>query len=161
MSAIAGMFVLVEPNFAAGGTRLARDALGALTAVFYAGYVLAIKTARDAGVSTLRLMAWSTGITAVALLPVALLSPQPSLPQSPTGWAILAALALVSQVLRQGLIASGFVHLSASLSSVSLLLQPVLATLFAWALFSETIGPSQLIRGAVVLGGIWLARRGS
>ena len=50
---------------------------------------------------------------------------------------------------------------SASLSSVSLLLQPVLATLLAWALFSETIGPSQLIGGGVVLGGIWLARRGS
>ena len=117
--------------------------------------------ARDAGVSTLRLMAWSTSMTAVALLPVALLSPQPSLPQSPAGWAILAALALVSQVLGQGLIAFGFVHLSASLSSVSLLLQPVLATLLAWALFSETIGPSQLIGGGVVLGGIWLARRGS
>ena len=61
----------------------------------------------------------------------------------------------------RGLIAFGFVHLSASLSTVSLLLQPVLATLFAWALFSETIWPSQLIGGGVVLGGIWLARRGS
>ena len=140
MSAIAGMFVLVGPNFAAGGTRLAGDALGALTAVFYAGYMLAIKTARDAGISTLRLMAWSTSMTAVALLPAALFSPQPLLPQSPAGWAILAALALVSQMLGQGLIAFGFAHLSASLSSVSLLLQPVLATLFAWALFSETIG---------------------
>ena len=161
VTAIAGMFVLVGPNFAAGGTRLAGDALGALTAVFYAGYMLAIKTARDAGISTLRLMAWSTSMTAVALLPAALFSPQPLLPQSPAGWAILAALALVSQVLGQGLIAFGFAHLSASLSSVSLLLQPVLATLFAWALFSETIGPSQLIGGGVVLGGIWLARRGS
>src|SRR5471032_3508289 len=44
--AIAGMFVLVGPNFAAGGRPLAGDALGALTAVFYAGYFLAIKIAR-------------------------------------------------------------------------------------------------------------------
>ena len=161
VSAIAGMFVLVGPNFAAGGTRLAGDALGALTAVFYAGYMLAIKTARDTGVSTLVLMAWSTSITAVVLLPVAVLSPQPLLPQSPTGWAILAALALVSHVLGQGLIAFGVKHLSASLSSMSLLLQPVLATLFAWAIFSEMIGPSQIIGGGVVLGGIWLARRES
>src|SRR3954467_1678462 len=36
--AIAGMFVLVGPNFRIGGTRLLGDALGALTAVFYAGY---------------------------------------------------------------------------------------------------------------------------
>ena len=50
------MFVLVGPNFAIGGTRLLGDALGALTAVFYAGYFLSIKVARDAGASTARLM---------------------------------------------------------------------------------------------------------
>ena len=43
VTAIAGMFILVGPNFAIGGTRLAGDALGALTAVFYAGYMLSIK----------------------------------------------------------------------------------------------------------------------
>src|SRR5438552_7856032 len=75
--AIVGMFVLVGPNFGVGGTRLLGDALGALTGAFYAGYMLAIKFARDAGASTSRLMAWSTTITAVALLPVAYFSPQP------------------------------------------------------------------------------------
>src|SRR6185436_16707837 len=63
--AIAGMFVLVGPNFALGGTRLLGDALGALTAVFYAGYMLAIKNARDAQASTARLMAWSTTISEI------------------------------------------------------------------------------------------------
>ena len=61
--AIAGMFVLVGPNFGTGGTRLLGDALGALTGAFYAGYFLSIKVARDAGVTTARLMAWSTTIT--------------------------------------------------------------------------------------------------
>ena len=36
------MFILVGPNFAVGGTQLAGDALGALSAVFYAAYMLAI-----------------------------------------------------------------------------------------------------------------------
>src|SRR5256885_2299045 len=67
--AIGGMFVLVGPNFAVGGQPLVGDALGALTAVLYAGYFLAIKTARDARASTSRLMAWSTTITALVLLP--------------------------------------------------------------------------------------------
>jgi len=159
--AIAGMFVLIGPNFAAGGTRLAGDALGALTAVFYAGYFLAIKAARDAGESTAHLMAWSTTITALALLPVALLSPQPMLPQAPSGWWVLLALALVTQVLGQGLIAYAFAHLPATLSSVSLLIQPVMATLFAWWLFGEAVGPTQWIGGAIVLAGIWLAKRAS
>ena len=160
-TAIAGMVVLVGPNFAVGGTRLLGDALGALTAVFYASYMLAIKEARDAQASTARLMAWSTTITAIVLLPVALLSPQPMLPSAPGGWLVLAALALVSQVLGQGLIAYAFAHLPASLSSVSLLIQPVVAAAAAWAIFGEVVGPAQWIGGAVVLGGIWIAKRAS
>ena len=159
--ALVGMFVLVGPNFAAGGTPLLGDALGALTGVFYAGYMLAIKFARDAQASTARLMAWSTTISALALLPVALLSPQPFLPAGAHGWLVLVGLAVVSQVLGQGLIAYAFAHLPASLSSVSLLIQPVMAALFAWALFGEAIGVAQLAGGAIVLAGIWLARKGS
>lgn len=158
---IAGMFVLVGPNFASGGRPLVGDALGALTAVFYAGYFLTIKVARDAGASTARLMAWSTTITALVLLPVAIAAPQPFLASNATGWLVLLGLAMVSQVLGQGLIAYAFAHLPASLSSVSLLIQPVMAALFAWLLFHEAIGTAQWIGGAMVLGGIYLARRGS
>jgi drug/metabolite transporter (DMT)-like permease len=159
--AIFGMFVLVGPNFAVGGTRLLGDALGALSAMFYAGYMLAIKLARDANVSTARLMAWSTTITAIALLPVAMIAPHPFLPSSANGWLILVGLALITQILGQGLIAYAFAHLPASLSSVSLLIQPVMATLFAWWLFGEAIGPAQLIGGAIVLAGIWIAKKAS
>lgn len=161
VAAIAGMFILVGPNFAVGGTRLMGDALGALTGAFYAGYMLSVKVARDAGASTARLMAWSTTITAIALLPVALLSPQPFWPSSADGWAVAVALALVTQILGQGLIAYAFAHLPASLSSVSLLIQPVVAALVAWQLFGEAVGPAQFIGGAVVLTGIYLAKRGS
>src|SRR6185437_10085107 len=94
--ALAGMFVLVGPNFSSGGTRLLGDALGALTGAFYAGYMLAIKSARDAKASTVRLMAWSTTITAIALLPVAYFSPRPMLPQVAEKWWVLVALAVVS-----------------------------------------------------------------
>ena len=160
-TAIAGMFVLVGPNFSAGGTRLLGDALGALTGLFYAGYFLAIKQARDAGASTARLMAWSTTITAALLLPVAYFSPQPMLPAGANGWLVLIGLALVSQILGQGLIAYAFAHLTASLSSVSLLVQPVVAALAAWALFGEAVGPVQFTGGAIVLAGIWIAKRAS
>ncbi len=159
--AILGMFVLVGPNFALGGKPLLGDALGALTAVFYAGYFLAIKVTRDAGGSTARLMAWSTTITAIVLAPIALLAPQPFWPSSASGWWVLAGLALVTQILGQGLIAYAFAHLTASLSSVSLLIQPVMAALFAWLIFGEAIGAAQYLGGAIVLAGIWLARRGS
>ena len=159
--ALIGMFVLVGPNFMTGGTRFAGDLLGVLTAIFYGSYMLAIKVARDAGASTARIMAWSTTISAVALLPFAWLSPQPFWPASGEGWLVVLGLALVTQILGQGLIAYAFAHLPASLSSVSLLIQPVMAALFAWALFGEAIGATQFLGGAVVLAGIWIARKGS
>jgi drug/metabolite transporter (DMT)-like permease len=159
--AIAGMLILVGPNFALGGTRLAGDALGALTAVFYAGYMLSVKASRDAGASTSRLMAWSTTWTAVALGPVAWLSPQAFVPQGAAGWTVLLALALVSQIAGQGLIAYALAHLPASLSSVSLLIQPVMAAYLGWGLLGERVGVLQFAGGAVVLSGIALAKRGS
>ena len=44
---LGGATLLVGPNFALGGRALLGDALGVLTAVFYAGYMLAIKSASE------------------------------------------------------------------------------------------------------------------
>jgi len=160
-TAIVGMFVLVGPEFNQGGRPLLGDLLGALTGAFYGGYMVAVKVLRDDDASTARLMAWSTTITAIVLLPIALAFPQPFLPQGFSGWMVLVGLAVVTQILGQGLIAYAFAHLPASISSVSLLIQPVMASLYAWILFREAVGPAQWIGGAIVLGGIWLAKRGS
>jgi drug/metabolite transporter (DMT)-like permease len=159
--AVLGMGVLAGPNFADFGRQLMGDGLAVLAGIFYAGYLLAIKIARDAGMPTLPLMAWSTTITAVILLPAAVLSPQPFLPLTLIGWGVLIALALVTQILGQGLIAYALAHLPASLSSLTLLIQPVTAVLFAWILFGESLGIVQFAGGAIVLTGIWLARRSS
>lgn len=158
VTALIGTTLLVGPSFALGGNRVVGDALGVLTAVFYASYMLSIKRARE-GVSTALLMALSTTVSVVLLLPVALLSPQPVLPEGWYGWSVLLGLALVSQVLGQSLIAYAFAHLSAALSSVTVLIQPVVATALAWALFGEALGWSQLGGGLLVLAGIFFARR--
>ena len=127
--------------------------------MFYGSYFLA-RAARCARIDC-KIEAWSTTITSLVLLPIALLMPQPFLPSSTAGWLVLMGLALVTQVLGQGLIAYAFAHLPASLSSVSLLIQPVMAALFAWALFGEAIGPVQFTGAALVLAGIWVSRKGS
>jgi drug/metabolite transporter (DMT)-like permease len=59
----------------------------------------------------------------------------------------------------QSLITYALAHLPASFSSVTLLLQPVLAALFAWILLHEGQGPWQVLGGLLVLVGIFLARR--
>ena len=149
---------LIAPNFALGGTTRAGDALGVLTAVFYAGYMLAIKSATSRA-STARIMAVSTTVAAAALLPYALATAGVFLAQDARGWLVLAALALVPQIAGQSLIAFGFAHLPASLSSVSLLLQPLLAALYAWLILGEAMSGVQMAGGAIVLAGIHLARR--
>ncbi|HEX7917415.1 MAG TPA: DMT family transporter [Rudaea sp.] len=160
-AAIGGMLVLAGPNFGLHGTRVLGDALAALTGVFYAGYMLSIKAARDAGASAARSTATSTTVTALVLLPVALLQPHVFWPVSASGWLTVIGLAVVAQVLGQGLIAYAFAHLPAPLCSVILLVQPVLAAVLAWMLFGEAIAPAQFFGGAIVLVGAWLSKKGS
>jgi len=160
-AALAGVALLVRASVAASSTGLAGDTLGVVTAVFYAWYLLAVKGLRDRGATTLGLMAVTTSVTALVLLPVALASGEPFLPHSGGGWLKLVGLALVSHAAGQGLIAYALASLPAAFSSVSLLLQPVMAAAFAWALLGERLAPLQIAGGAVVLGGIYLARRGS
>lgn len=136
------------------------DALAMGAAAFYAAYQLAVKNARDQ-YSAVRLMAWSTTVTALALLPAALLAPGPFWPTQPAGWLPLLALALVAQIAGQTVIAYAFAHLPASLSSVSLLIQPLTAAIAAWLLFGEAIGPLQIAGGGLLLLGIYLSKRGS
>jgi drug/metabolite transporter (DMT)-like permease len=157
---LGGAALLIGPHFARGGRALLGDGLGVLTAVFYAGYMLAIKSASERA-TTAVIMAVGTSVAAVALLPYALASADVFLPQSASGWLVLAGLALIPHIAGQSLIAYGFAYLPASFSSVSLLLQPVLAALYAWALLGEAMAPVQMLGGLVVLAGIYLARRSS
>jgi drug/metabolite transporter (DMT)-like permease len=157
---LAGGVLLVGPNFGGNDKALLGDALGVLTAVFYASYFLALKSATGTA-STARIMAVNTSVAALALLPYALLTADTFLPQSLNGWLVLAGLALIPHVAGQSLIAFGFAHLPASFSAVSLLLQPVLAAIYAWVLLGEGMSPLQIAGGLVVLLGIYLAKRGS
>lgn len=161
--ALVGAVMLVGPGAAGapgGGSKLAGDALGLASAVFYAAYQLSVKDARSA-YSTARLMAWSTTVTGLALLPFALLSPGAFWPESTAGWLPLLALALVAQIGGQTVIAYALAHLPASLSSVSLLIQPLTAAVAAWLIFQEALVPLQMLGGALLLWGIYLSKRGS
>ena len=160
-SALGGVVLLVRTSAALSPGGLAGDALGVVTAMFYAWYLLTVKGLRDRGATTLHLMAVTSSITAVVLLPLALASGEQFLPHSGTGWLKLVGLALLSHAAGQGLIAYALASLPAAISSVSLLLQPVMAAAFAWALLGEALAPLQVVGGVVVLAGIYLARRGS
>ncbi len=163
-AALLGTGLLVQASIAGSAgtspTALLGDGLGVVTAMFYAWYLLSVKGLRDRGAATLQLMAVTTTITAVILLPVALVSGEPLLPQTAAGWLKLLGLAWISHAAGQGLIAFALAQLPAAFSAVGLLLQPVIAAGFAWLLLSESLSVLQCAGGAVVLFGIYLAHRG-
>lgn len=155
---LTGAVLIIAPNAAVSRVALAGDMLGVLTAVFYAGYMLAIKRATGQ-MPVARLMAISATMTAATLLPLALLTSERFVPAGLQGWMVLAGLAVVAQVAGQSLIGFALSHLPAALSSTGLILQPVLAALFAWVLLNEPMAPLQMAGGVIVLIGIYGARR--
>jgi drug/metabolite transporter (DMT)-like permease len=163
-AALFGVGLLVRASIGFSPTALLGDALGVVTALFYAWYLMSVKGLRDRGAATLQLMAATTTITALLLLPVAAasahLSGQALLPQTPAGWLTLIGLAWISHSAGQGLIAYALAHLPAAFSAVGLLLQPVIAAGFAWLLLAEPLSALQCAAGAVVLAGIYMAHRG-
>ena len=77
------------------------------------------------------------------------------------GWLLLIALALISQVGGQSMIAYDLAHLNPAFGAVGLVLQPLRAALIAWVLFAQGLGVLQLAGTAVILAGVVLARLGS
>jgi drug/metabolite transporter (DMT)-like permease len=158
--ALFGMALIAGHSFKVSLGHFLGDTLSFTAALFYAGYLLSVKSLRER-FSTATLMAWSGLSTAAALLPITLLSGESLVIPTLSGWIILIGLALISQVAGQSLIAFALAHLQASFSSVALLVQPVTAALLAWLLLSESIGTWQAFGGLVVLVGILVAKQGS
>lgn len=156
--ALAGTAALLAGNLQAPGKALAGDCLGVVTAMFYGGYQLVVTRLRSRA-STASIMAWSGLVTAAALLPIALLSGEQIVPATAMGWLKLFGLALISQAAGQSLIAYAMAHLPATFSSVGLLLQPLMAALFAWVLLGEALGWVAIAGGIAVLAGIAIAHR--
>jgi len=159
--ALVGVGMLVRTSVDFAPRALLGDALGVVTAMFYAWYLLTVKGLRDRGAATLRLMAVTSTVTALVLLPAALASGEAMLPGGASGWLILLGLAWITHAGGQGLIAYALAHLPAAFSSVGLLFQPVMAAAFAWVLLGEPLVALQVAGGIVVLAGIYLARRSS
>ncbi len=154
--ALGGAVMLVGTSLNLNARYLFGDVLAIGTALFYAGYLLAVKHLRRT-FSSATIMAWSGLVSCPALLLIAVCSGENLLAVTAGGWWVLIALALISHVGGQTLIAYAFGHLPASFSSVSLLLQPVVAAAVAWVVLSEPLSWPQGVGGLVVLAGIALA----
>ena len=125
--------------------------------VCYAGYLRGVKAAR-ATVGLAQVMFWTSACTALWLLPAALLTEDKIVPQTLEGWLAVGGLALISQIIGQGMISWALGLLPAAFSAVSLLVNPVASGIFAWIILGEALTASQIGGGLAVLAGIFVAR---
>jgi drug/metabolite transporter (DMT)-like permease len=154
---IAGGVALVGQSYGFAPQRLSGDMFGLVTAVFFGAYVLAMRTARaDTGAARLSFL--STAVTTVCLLVIALIMEPTLLPHSWSGALALLALALISQVGGQGLLAVALGTLPATFSSLVIFVEAIAAAAFGWLLFGEALGAVQVFGGVLILIGIWTAR---
>lgn len=154
---LAGATVLMADSLRVSRDTALGDLCAIVTAMFYAAYQLLVSRNRQ-NFSALDIMLRSSAAAAALLLLITLLAGEPMWPRSLHGWLILLGLAVVSHVGGQGLIAWALAHLPASFSSVTLLVQPIAATVFAWLILSEGFGPQQILGGVIVMAGILLCR---
>jgi drug/metabolite transporter (DMT)-like permease len=73
-------------------------------------------------------------------------------------WALVAFVVLVGTMVTFTLLTGSLRHISATRASIVATLEPVVATVVAWAWLGETLGAAQLLGGAIVLAGIFVAQ---
>ncbi|MCE1237444.1 MAG: DMT family transporter [Hyphomicrobiales bacterium] len=154
---VVGGSTLVGSSWRFAPDRLLGDLYGVATSVGFGLYFLAVRVARrDAAPG---LILWrSSLVTSACLGLIALALENAWLPASLGGVAALIAMASISHVGGQGLLAYALGHLSAAFSSLVIFLEALAAALFGWIFFGETLGPFQLVGGLAILAGIWVAR---
>ena len=152
-----GGAALIGQSWGFAPHRLIGDLYGVITAIFFGSYLLTIRSARAAlGAGQLAFV--STAITTAILFVIAWALEPRLIPQSANGMLILLALALVSQVGGQGLLAVALGTLPATFSSLVIFLEAIAAAALAWAVLGEALGALQMLGGLLILAGIYLAR---
>ena len=130
-----GVLVLMSNKVSMSPDRLLGDSLSLGSSVFYAMFMITVYKLRDLVTSTIIMF-----ISAFGEL-----------------WPLLA-LALVSQILGQGLLAYCLGKVNACLSSLITLSQPVVAALYAWVIFNENLNLQTVIAILITLTGVYLAK---
>jgi drug/metabolite transporter (DMT)-like permease len=73
-------------------------------------------------------------------------------------WLLVCFIVLIGTMVTFSLLVGSLRHISATRASIVATLEPVVATVIAWAWLGETFGATQLVGGAIVIAGILVAQ---
>ncbi|MGI8586977.1 MAG: DMT family transporter [Chloroflexia bacterium] len=158
LMALVGAALIIGPDLSAAAGVGTGDLLALGASLFYAAYLLITGRLRRQ-IGTLAYMWLSSLGASGVLLTYCLLAGLPLSGFSADSYWALLALALISHVAGWLSINYALGPLRASVTSVSLLAQPVLTALIAVPLLSESLSGAQIGGGALALLGIYLANR--
>jgi drug/metabolite transporter (DMT)-like permease len=154
-----GGAALIGQSYSFAPERLIGDGYALVTSLFFGLYMLAVSNARTRlkiGAGSLAFM--SAAVTCAILFVIAMLLETNFMPRTLNGWLTLLSLAIVSQVIGQGLLAVALGRLPATFSSLVIFLEAVGAAALGWLVLNESLGTLQLFGGILILLGIWVAR---
>jgi DME family drug/metabolite transporter len=124
------------------------------------GYALMALLSRSVARACQPLVTVTVGFAVGSLIVLpAMLLDGPRLAFPPLGWAIVVYLGLVPTAFGYVLFTYGMRTTSATVASVATLVEPLTATLLAWLLFDERIGPLGLAGAVLLLGAMVLLSR--
>lgn len=155
---LAGIYILIHEKISFSTSFLKGDILAIATSFFYGLFFITVYKLRKKA-PFLQIMFYASFGCLIALVPAAFYLEGIELPTSFEDLWPLLGLAVISQVIGQGGLSYSLGKISANLASVLVLTQPVIAAIFAYFLFKESLSKSEILGIFIVLIGIYLANK--
>jgi len=153
-AALGGGAILLGRSLEIDRTTAIGDLYCVTAGLLYSGYIIILQKYR-ATLGGWPLLTWSSLAGLPVLLGIALLRGEPVWP---TSWWPVIALAVLSQLLGQGLLVYALKHFAPLVIGLALLTQPAIAVAVGWLVFHESLGPLDFAGMAAVAAGLALAR---
>ncbi|MBM7855332.1 drug/metabolite transporter (DMT)-like permease [Desulfohalotomaculum tongense] len=153
--ALLGSIIIGINDFQVGGQALWGDLLAFAGAIFVAGYVLIGRTLR-AHLSLFSYVILVYTASAITLLLCSLAMGLPLYPYHPLTWLWFLLLAIVPTIFGHTVFNWALRYVKAAVVSVSILGEPVGATVLAYFIFHEVPTVLQVLGGIVIISGLYI-----
>jgi drug/metabolite transporter (DMT)-like permease len=155
--AIIGVFIISFGDFHSEVNSLYGDSLALLSAVFYAlNYLVREKLRSKFSASTI--LFWTCLLSGCFTFLITLTTETQLFPNSWQTWLAVICLAVLCQIIGQGLLIHNLKQFSSAFITLLMLTEPLLTALFAFIIFAEKLSPLNWVAFIVVLIGIYIAK---
>jgi drug/metabolite transporter (DMT)-like permease len=152
--ALGGAAILMGRSLEISHATLIGDLFSVAAGLLYAVYLLTLQGAREK-FGSWSLLVWVSLFGAPVLLVIALALGEPVWPQH---WGPVVGLFILSQLVGQGLMVFSLKYFPPLVVGLALLTQPVVASLYGWLVFGETLAPLDIVGMMLVGAALAVAR---